>query len=96
MMAKKALELDEDNMYALFILAKNEKDLDTRIERLIDVHKKWPEYVRNTNEVGISFGAKKNSEEAIVWYKKCLEIAPQNAQTYNNIGFRLSVLKQYK
>jgi hypothetical protein len=48
-MANKAIEIDPNNMYALFILGKNEKDVDSRISKLIENHNKWPEYVRNTN-----------------------------------------------
>lgn len=33
-MAKKILEMDSESMYAIFILARNESDLDKKISKL--------------------------------------------------------------
>jgi hypothetical protein len=59
-------------MYAYFVIGKNEKDVDLRIKKLSDAAEKFPRYVRLVNEVGLSYGAKKDHRSAIIWYKKCL------------------------
>jgi tetratricopeptide (TPR) repeat protein len=79
-------------MYAYFIIGKNEKDVDQRIKKLSDAAEKFPQYVRLSNEVGLSHGAKKDHSSAIKWYKKCIAIAPEYAQGYNNIAFRTEQL----
>lgn len=58
-MANKILEIDPENMYAHFILARNEKDIDGKIAKLKIVADKFPEYVRVTNEIGICYGGTK-------------------------------------
>lgn len=58
-MAKKILELDPDNMYAVFILARNCNNVDEKIEKLIAAAGRFPEYVRIANDVGIAYGTKK-------------------------------------
>ena len=44
-------------MYAHFILARNEKDIDAKIAKLKIASERFPEYVRITNEIGICYGA---------------------------------------
>ena len=58
-MAKKILEIDPNNMYAVFILAKNVENVDTKIEKLKSAFERFPDYVRIANDVGIAYGAKK-------------------------------------
>lgn len=59
-MAKKILEQDPENMYAHFILGKNTTNVDERIKLLTIAAEKYPKYVRLVNEVGLSYGAKKD------------------------------------
>ncbi len=80
-------------MYAHFVLGKNEKDVDQKIKKLTASVKIFPLYIRLINEVGLSYGAKKDHKSAIEWYKKCLKIAPNDyAQGYNNVAFRTFML----
>ena len=95
-MAKKILEMDANNMYAHYILARNETNPDEKINKLKVVSQKFPEYVRATNDVGIAYGAKKEHQQARRWYKKCIEIAPQYAAAHNNVGVRTELLKEYE
>lgn len=68
-MASRALEVDPNNPYAHFILARNEKDVDSKIAKLKIVAEKFPDYVRVTNEIGTCYGgAKKEYRAAIPWY----------------------------
>ena len=41
-MARKILEMDPENMYAAYILARNQSDVDTRISKLKEVSAKYP------------------------------------------------------
>lgn len=76
-MANKVLEIDPNISYAHFILARNEKDIDSKIAKLKIVADKFPDYVRVTNEIGICYGGtKKEYREAITWYLKCTVITP--------------------
>lgn len=58
-MANKILAIDPENMYAHFIIARNEKEIDEKIAKLKIVADKFPEYVRVTNEIGICYGGTK-------------------------------------
>lgn len=58
-MADKVLTLEPDNMYAHFILARNEKEIDDKIIKLKTLADKFPDYVRLTNEIGICYGGTK-------------------------------------
>ena len=49
---------------------------------------KFPEYIRIVNDVGITYGSLKQHQEAIVWYKKCIEQVPEYAPGFNNVGVR--------
>ena len=73
-MAKKILELDPDNMYAYFVLAKNETNVDEKIKKLSVGAERFPRYVRMINQLGLSYGTKEEEDHvmAIVYYKKCL------------------------
>jgi tetratricopeptide (TPR) repeat protein len=87
--ANTVLSKDPNNMYAHFVLGKNEKDVDEKIKKLTAGALKFPYYIRINNEVGLSYGAKKDHKSAIEWYKKCLQLAPNDyAQGYNNVAFR--------
>lgn len=46
-------------MYAEFILARNQKSVDEKIESLKKAAERHPEYARIVNEIGICFGATK-------------------------------------
>lgn len=46
-------------MYSTYVLARNEQNVDTKIEKLKAGHEKYPEYVRMANDIGIAYGAKK-------------------------------------
>lgn len=41
-------------------------------------------------------GTKKEYDEAIAWYKKCAEVAPEYASCYNNIGVNYELKKEYE
>lgn len=71
-MANKILVIDPENSYAHYILARNKKDVDIKISTLKDVSKRFPDYVRVANDIGIAYGSKNEHREAIVWYKKCI------------------------
>jgi hypothetical protein len=45
-------------MYSAFVLARNEANVDTRIERLKLGHEKFPEYILMTNDIGMAYGEK--------------------------------------
>jgi protein O-GlcNAc transferase len=88
--ANRLLEMDNDNRVALFVLGRNEKDIDTKIEKLKKVTELHPYYARAFNEIGIVYGGtKKEYENAITWYEKASEAAPMYASCYNNIGVNL-------
>lgn len=59
-------------MYALLIMARNEKNIDDRIQGLVKAAEKHPEYYRLLNLTGINYSSKKNYREAIAWYTKCV------------------------
>ncbi len=59
-------------MYSTYVLARNEANVDTKIEKLKAGTIKYPEYIRMANDVGIAYGSKKMHKEAIIWYKKCI------------------------
>lgn len=59
-MAEKILELDPENMYAHFVSAKNEPDVDDRINLLITKSEKFPRYIRLINEIGLAYGVRNN------------------------------------
>lgn len=68
-MANRVLEVDPNNPYGHFILARNEKDVDNKIAKLKIVADKFPDYARVTNEIGICYGGtKKEYRAAIPWY----------------------------
>jgi hypothetical protein len=46
-------------MYAEFILARNQKSVDEKIESLKKAAERHPEYVKIVNEIGICYGATK-------------------------------------
>ena len=95
-MAGRALEVDPDCPYAHFILARNEKDVDSKIAKLKTVADRFPDYVRVTNEIGICYGGtKKEYRAAIPWYEKCTQVTPEYASCYNNIGVNHEMLKEY-
>ena len=48
-MAKQILELDPENMYAHFVLGKNEANVDERIKKLSSGAERFPQYVRMVN-----------------------------------------------
>ncbi len=84
---------DPDNIYAHFIIGRNIENVEEKISTLQQNAQKYPHYLRLVNEVGISYGAKKDHRNAIKWYKKCTQIAPtQYAKGYNNIGYRTQML----
>jgi tetratricopeptide (TPR) repeat protein len=58
-MAKQILDMDHNNMYAVFILARNIENVDQKIEKLKIAFERFPEYVRIANDVGIAYGTKK-------------------------------------
>jgi hypothetical protein len=52
-MANKILTMDPENMYAHYILARNENDADDdKIAKLKVVAEKFPEFVRVKNDIG--------------------------------------------
>ena len=75
-------------MYAHFILARNNQNKDLKIKMLKVAADKFPEYIRIVNDVGITYGSLKQHQEAIVWYKKCIEQVPEYAPGFNNVGVR--------
>lgn len=79
-------------MYALLIMARNEKTVDDRIQALIKTTEKHPEYYRLLNLTGINYSSKDNYREAIAWYKKCIEKVPEFVECYNNLGSALQSL----
>lgn len=95
-MANKIIAIEPDNMYARFILARNTPNVDEKIEKLKAIHFKNPEYVRATNEIGVSYGGvKKDYQQAISWYSKCIEATPEYSSCYNNIGVNLELQKLF-
>lgn len=58
-MANKVLEITPSNMYAEFIIARNQKSVEEKIDSLKKAAERHPEYVRIVNEIGICFGATK-------------------------------------
>lgn len=58
--AKKIMEIEPDNMYALLIMARNEKTADDRIQALIKTAEKHPDYYRLLNLTGINYSSKDN------------------------------------
>jgi hypothetical protein len=46
-------------MYSTYVLARNETNVDTKIEKLKAGTEKYPEYIRMTNDIGIAYGTKK-------------------------------------
>lgn len=64
--------MEPTNRVGLFILARNEKNPDNKIEKLKRVTELHPKYARAYNQIGIVFGGtKKLYDEAITWYTKC-------------------------
>lgn len=59
-------------MYATYIIARNQQNIDIKIQQLKEAFERFPDYVRIANDVGIAYGSKKDHRSAIVWYKKCL------------------------
>ncbi len=54
-----------------------------------------PKYARCVNETGIVYGGtKKEYREAITWYQKAIEVAPEYASCYSNIGVNFELLKE--
>ena len=81
----------------MFILARNEKNVDEKIRKLKEVSEHHPLYVRVINEIGIVYGGtKKEYREAIKWYTKCLEVVPEYSSCYNNVGVNHELLKEYE
>lgn len=80
-------------MYAMLIMARNEKSLDDRIQGLIKAAERHPEYYRLLNLTGISYSSKENYREAIAWYTKCVKVVPEFVECHNNIGSALQNLK---
>ena len=50
----------DNNMYAHYIIARNEANVDEKINKLKAVSQKFPEYIRVANDVGIAYGSKKD------------------------------------
>jgi len=76
-------------MYGLFVLAKNEKDAEVRIEKVKEVIQMFPKYSRAVNFVGFIYGeTKKMPEEAIIWHKKAVENIPMFDIGNYNLGMR--------
>lgn len=46
-------------MYAHYIIARNNANVDEKISQLKIVSERFPEYVRATNDIGIAYGSKK-------------------------------------
>lgn len=64
-------------MFAQFIAAKNEVNIDMRIEKLKKYCEKYPNYPRAINYIGFVYGNdKKDPNEAIIWHKKAVEVLP--------------------
>ena len=84
-------------MYAEFVLAKNQKDFDIRIQNLKEYCAKYPKYPRAINYVGFVYGENKNDPtEAIVWHKKAVAELPNFDIALHNIGLRYGQLKDDK
>ena len=58
-MANRVLEINPQNMYALFILSRNQKTADEKIEKLKKVCELYPKFSRAFNETGIVYGGTK-------------------------------------
>ncbi len=62
-------------MFAQFIIAKNEANIDLRIEKLKKYCDKYPSYPRAINYIGFVYGQdKKDPNQAIFWHKKAVEV----------------------
>ena len=86
--------MQPNNRVAMFVLARNQKDTETKIQKLKEASLAHPRFARVINEIGIVYGGtKKEYKEAITWYKKCIEVAPLYASCYNNIGVNYELLQ---
>lgn len=57
----------------------------------------YPRYTRISNEIGIAYGAGlKDYNQAINWYKRCLQYSPKYFSCYNNIGVNYELMKNYQ
>ena len=94
--ADKALKLDPNNLIGLFVLARNQKTNEGKIEMCKKVTELHPRYARAFNEIGIVYGGKlKEYTTAITWYEKASEVCPEYSSCYNNIGVNCELLKRY-
>lgn len=63
------------------------------MKELIKIH---PRYPRALNELGMVYGKdKRDCDEAILWYKRCGELAPLYSSCLNNIGVNYEMKKEY-
>lgn len=51
--------MDPINRVGLFIMARNDKNPDSKIEKLMRVTELHPKYARSFNEIGIVYGGTK-------------------------------------
>jgi transposase len=66
--AYKLLDIEKDNRVALFVLARNEKNIEIKIEMLKKVTELYPHYARAFNTIGKLYSdPKKEYENAIAW-----------------------------
>ena len=57
----------------------------------------YPRYTRISNEIGIAYGGGlKDYEQAINWYKRCVQYYPKYYSSYNNIGVNYELMKDYE
>ena len=64
--ANKILAMEPTNRVGLFIMARNDKNPDTKIEKLMRVTELHPKYARGFNQIGIVYGGtKKMYDKAI-------------------------------
>ena len=57
--ANKILKKEANNRVALFVLARNVKDIDEKIVKLKEVSQLHPKFSRAVNEIGIVYGGTK-------------------------------------
>jgi tetratricopeptide (TPR) repeat protein len=95
--ASRLLKMNPTNLWALFVLARNQKTPQEKIEKLKDVVDHHPKFARAVNEIGIVYGGTlKEYKNAIEWYTKATEITPEYASCYNNIGVNHELMKEYE
>jgi tetratricopeptide (TPR) repeat protein len=84
--ARQGLALKPKDCYGKLVAALCNRDLDLRVGELQALIEEMPEYARPYNGLGNAFYNKKNYEDAINSYKKCIEVNGQYEHPYYGLG----------